>query len=70
MKQEELNEKKTYASLPFVGRPSRKPGLLYVVAGAADIATGAVGSPPARNVNSTSYEANTAKAIASTISTI
>lgn len=56
--------------LPFVGLPSRKPGLLYVVAGAADISAGAVGSPPTRNVNITSYKANTAKPIANTISII
>lgn len=61
-----LHEK--YSPLP--GLPSRKPGLLYVVAGAADISTGSVGSPPVRSANITSYKAETAKPIDSTTSTI
>lgn len=41
-----------------------------MVAGAADISTGSVGSPPMRSANITSYKAETAKPIDSTTSTI
>lgn len=41
-----------------------------MVAGAADISTGSVGSPPMRNVNMTSYKADTTKPIDSTTNTI
>lgn len=34
-----------------MGRPSLKPGLLKVVAGAPEIGTGIVGSPPGCLVN-------------------
>lgn len=58
-------------NLPLPDRPSRKPGLLIVVADAPVISiTLSVGSPDTRNVNMTSYKANTTKPIANTTSMI
>lgn len=58
--------------LPFVGRPSRNPGLLNVVACAvgAVVSGAVVGSPPARKENITSYNDITANTIPITINTI